>query len=36
VKGWVQRRLASRVEPETLRWAVVCIGTVVGIVYLVG
>jgi hypothetical protein len=33
--GVLGGRLASRVDPETLRFAVVAIGTVVGIVYLV-
>ena len=34
--GVLGGRLASRVEPETLRWAVVSIGTVVGLFYLLG
>ncbi|HSW29876.1 MAG TPA: sulfite exporter TauE/SafE family protein [Longimicrobiales bacterium] len=34
--GVLGGRLASRVEPETLRWAVVSIGTVVGLLYLLG
>lgn len=33
--GVLGGRLASRVDPETLRFAVVAVGTVVGIVYLV-
>lgn len=33
--GVLGGRLASRVQPETLRWAVVAIGTAVGILYLV-
>jgi len=32
--GVLGGRLASRVRPETLRWAVVAIGTVVGVFYL--
>jgi uncharacterized membrane protein YfcA len=32
--GVIGGRLSSRIKPGTLRWIVVCIGTIVGLVYL--